>query len=509
MRIAIAGFQHETNTFAPTLTEYHDFVMADSWPGLITDQAVITATQGMNLPITGAIETAHAHMALDTPQHQITLMPLLWCSAEPGGYVSDDAFDRISAKICDELTAANDSASGCASGCDGVYLDLHGAMVTSSHFDGEGELLRRIRASIGPDIPIAISLDLHANITQQMVDLADLITVYRTYPHLDMAATGARAMAGLLRLLSGEKIYAAFQQIPFLIALPAQYTGHDPCQSIYNRIADISGHAHDFTEFAEFAMGFSAADIPDCGASVLAYASTPEQAATMASNISEMVIAREADFDPMLVDPYPAVRQAMASSHEKPVILADVQDNPGAGGSGDTTGLLKALCAADAEHVVFGVICDPDFARAAHATGSGNSMSYALGGRSGVADDTPFEASFTVEALHDGIFTYTGAMYGGGHAETGFSCLVSVNGARDIRLVVSSYRTQCLDQCFFTSFGIDLSAVRIIALKSTVHYRADFEHLASQIIHVAAPGLFECRLNRLPYRHLRAGVRIG
>ena len=495
MRIAIAGFQHETNTFAPTPTEYNDFVMADSWPGLITDQAVITATQGMNLPITGAIETAHAH---NTPQHQITLIPLLWCAAEPGGYVSDDAFDRISAKICDGIAAA--------SCCDGVYLDLHGAMVTSSHFDGEGELLRRIRASIGPDIPIAISLDLHANITQQMVDLADLITVYRTYPHLDMAATGARAMAGLLRLLSGENIYAAFRQIPFLIALPAQYTGHDPCRSIYNRIADIPGHAHDF---AEFAMGFSAADIPDCGASVLAYASTPEQAAAMASDISEMVIAREADFDPMLIDPYPAVIQAMASPHQKPVILADVQDNPGAGGSGDTTGLLKALCAADAEHVVFGVICDPDFARAAHATGTGNNMTHALGGRSGVADDTPFEASFTVEALHDGIFTYTGAMYGGGHAETGRSCLVSVTGARDIRLVVSTYRTQCLDQCFFTSFGIDLSAAHIIALKSTIHYRADFEHLASQIIHVAAPGLFECRLNRLPYRHLRGGVRIG
>ena len=502
MRIAIAGFQHETNTFAPTPTEYNDFVMADSWPGLITDQAVITATQGMNLPITGAIETAHAH---NTPQQHITLMPLLWCAAEPGGYVSDDAFDRISAKICDGIAAAG----GCASGCDGVYLDLHGAMVTSSHFDGEGELLRRIRASIGPDIPIAISLDLHANITQQMVDLADLITVYRTYPHLDMAATGARAMAGLLRLLSGEKIYAAYRQIPFLIALPAQYTGHDPCRSIYNRIADKSGHAHDFADFADFAMGFSAADIPDCGASVLAYASTPEQAAAMASDISEMVIAHEADFDPMLIDPYPAVIQAMASPHQKPVILADVQDNPGAGGSGDTTGLLKALCAADAEHVVFGVICDPDFARAAHDTGTGNNMTHALGGRSGVADDTPFEASFTVEALHDGIFTYTGAMYGGGHAETGRSCLVSITGARDIRLVVSSYRTQCLDQCFFTSFGIDLSSTLIIALKSTIHYRADFEHLASQIIHVAAPGLFECRLNRLPYRHLRAGVRIG
>ena len=495
MRIAIGGFQHETNTFAPTVTEYDDFVMADSWPGLTTGQDVITVTKGMNLPITGAIETALANRQ---SQDQITLMPLVWCAAEPGGYVTDDAFDRISTMICDGLDAA--------SACDGIYLDLHGAMVTSSYFDGEGELLRRIRSRIGHQIPIAISLDLHANITQQMVDLANVITIYRTYPHLDMAETGSRAMAELLQLMAGDKIYPAFRQVPFLIALPAQYTGHEPCQSIYGHLAHIDGNQG---AFADLAMGFSASDIPDCGASVLAYASTPAQANDIADEIWDMVMSREADFDPMLIDPYPAVKAAMASTHGKPVILADVQDNPGAGGSADTTGLLKALYESHAENVVMGVICDQDFVKAAHEAGIGNLLNTPLGGQSAVMEDTPFEGCFTVEALHDGRFTYTGDMYGGGEAEIGLSCLVSIHGANNIHLVVSSYRTQCLDQCFFTSFGIDLTSTRIIALKSTVHYRADFEHLASQIIHVASPGLFECRLNRLPYRHLRDGVRIG
>ena len=200
MRIAIGGFQHETNTFAPTVTEYDDFVMADSWPGLTTGQDVITVTKGMNLPITGAIETALANRQ---SQDQITLMPLVWC-VEPGD-TTDDAFDRISTMICDGLDAA--------SACDGIYLDLHGAMVTSSYFDGEG--------IITPD-QIAYrswiyryQSDLHANITQQMVDLANVITIYRTYPHLDMAETGSRAMAELLQLMAGHKIYPAFRQVLF------------------------------------------------------------------------------------------------------------------------------------------------------------------------------------------------------------------------------------------------------------------------------------------------------
>ena len=497
MRIAIAGFQHETNTFAPTITKYEDFVMTDSWPGLLRGDMVMSETCGMNLPITGAIKSAEAFT--DSNQGRpIDLIPLLWCSAEPGGYVSDDAFDRIAGMICDGIAASGQ--------IDGIYLDLHGAMVTASHFDGEAELLRRIRAVAGDNIPIAISLDLHANVTHEMVNYANLITIYRTYPHLDMAATGGRAMDGLLHILSGAQIASGFRQIPFLIPLPAQYTGADPCLTIYQHILQISS---DHGSFAEWAMGFSASDIPDCGPSVLAYAPTSERADAMVADICDRIMAAEADFDPMLIDPKPAVQIALNNTSARPVVLADVQDNPGAGGSGDTTGLLKALYSADADGVVYGVICDPDFTQIAHQAGIGAQVKTALGGKSGVANDTPFEAEFIIHALHDGIFTYTGEMYGGGIAEIGRACLVSPVGAADIKIVVSTYRTQCLDQCFFTSFGIDLTATRIIALKSTVHFRADFESLASQIIHVAAPGLFECRLERLPYQHLRGGMRWG
>jgi len=156
-----------------------------------------------------------------------------------------------------------------------------------------------------------------------------------------------------------------------------------------------------------------------------------------------------------------------------------------------------------------GVISDPDFAALAVNAGIGGVISSNLGGKSGVAGDEPLTGKFEVIALSDGNFSYTGEMYKGGVAEIGPSCLVEVAGANHVQIVVSSLRTQCLDQAFFTHFGIDLRKPRIIALKSTVHFRADFEPLSHQVINVISPGFFGCQLDQLPYQHLRDGLRLG
>ncbi len=187
MRIAVGGFQHETNSFASVKAGYEQFETADGWPGLSRGAALAPALVGINLPAGGFLAAATA------AGHQIA--PLLWCSASPSAPVTDDAFERITAMLVADLRAAGP--------VDAVYLDLHGAMVTESVPDGEGEILARIRAVTGPDIPIVASLDLHANVTQRMVDLSDLLVPYRTYPHVDMAETGARAAALLDRILSG------------------------------------------------------------------------------------------------------------------------------------------------------------------------------------------------------------------------------------------------------------------------------------------------------------------
>ena len=173
MKIAILGFIHETNTFNPRKTTYEDFVKADGWPELVEGDALLEKCPSYNIDISGFITRAH--------EHGFELAPILWCSAEPGGVVEADAFEKISGKILDGLKSQE---------FDTIYLSLHGAMVTENHPDGEGELLRRIRAEY-PDAVITLSLDLHANATQQMVEYADHIHSYRTYPHIDMRETGA------------------------------------------------------------------------------------------------------------------------------------------------------------------------------------------------------------------------------------------------------------------------------------------------------------------------------
>ncbi len=216
--IAVGGFQHETNTFAPHLAELAAFERADSWPALTVGEPLFATMQGLNIPLSGFNECAQ--------QDGHHLHPLCWCSAEPSSYVTSEAFERVADLICAPLRDID--------GLDAVYLDLHGAMVTQDYEDGEGELLRRVRAIVGPSIPVVISLDLHANVTRAMLEYCDAMTIYRTYPHLDMATTGARAYDLLLPLLAGRTLHKSMRKLPFLLPLTSQCTNFDPCRSIYD-----------------------------------------------------------------------------------------------------------------------------------------------------------------------------------------------------------------------------------------------------------------------------------
>ena len=480
-RIAIAGFQHETNSFAPTPTGWAEFEMADSWPELLEGDAVITGTHGMNLPIAGAVSAAEANA--------IDIVPILWCAAEPGGLVTDEAFGQISRMIRNGVAAAGQ--------IDALYLDLHGAMVTQSHDDGEAALLAALRADLGPELPIAVSLDLHANISAEFVANADIVTIYRTYPHLDMAATGHRAIDQLVQYWKdGQTMIPAFRQVPFLIPLQAQYTGAGACHALYKTIADYSTNVG---EYAELALGFTAADIPDCGPSIITYAYDAHRAEAMADHLLDTVIAAAPTFETAMMAPDDAV--AFALQQEGVSVLADVQDNPGAGGASDSTGLLRALIKAKAQNAVIGILCDPEIAALAHQAGTGTQLTAPLGGKSAGSIDPPITATFTVQRISDGSITYSGEMYGGGVATMGPSCVLSLTDACcDIQIVVSSNRIQCLDQALFTELGVDLATANLICVKSTVHYRADFDPICDRVINVASPGLFQCDLTSIAYK---------
>lgn len=491
MRIAVAGFQHETNSFAPSKAELADFEMADSWPGLLTGEAVLAGTRGMNLPVAGFIKAA-------APDRDAELLPLLWCAAEPSGPVTDEAFEEFAGRIVDGI--------GHADPLDGVYLDLHGAMITERFDDGEGELLARLRHRIGDDVPIAISLDLHANVSPAMVKLADAICIFRTYPHLDMAETGRRTFTVLKHMIGHDARPAmAFRQAPFLVPLPAQHTGADPASALYAGLASFDQTPE---SFAEIAMGFTAGDTPHTGVSIIACAPSPERADDIADQLLAKVLASENQFDTELLSAEAAVAEAMSMTADRPVVIADVQDNPGAGGTSDTTGIIEELVRAGARDTIIGLLNDPEAAEAAHAAGIGATIEVGLGGKSGLPGQKPFAGSFRVERLGNGRCACTGEMYGGAIATLGPTAVLSVaKPGIGVQVVVTSVRNQCLDLAHFTHIGLAPERAKIIVVKSTAHFRADFEPIAESVLLAASPGAFPCRLKDVPFKRLRAGVR--
>ena len=491
-RIAVAGFQHETNTFAPSLASFSEFEEADSWPELLRGDDVLDVLSGVNTSITGFVDAAKA-------TGDVEIIPLLWCSAEPSSYVTTDAFERISTMILDGIRGAGK--------LDGIYLELHGAMVTQDHEDGEGELLRRVRELTGPDLPIAVSFDLHANVTPEIVAHASSLNIFRTYPHIDLADTGARAFTSLQHLLTQGQLYKAFRQVPFLVPLTSQHTGSEPCRSLYASLEQVMGETF---VFADIAMGFPPADIFHCGPSIVAYAESQEEAEKVAEGLLQSFLDAEDLFEDRLISPEAAVAEALAHTGTKPVVIADAQDNPGAGASSDTTGLLHALVQGNAQGAVLALLDDAQIAKKAQELGVAAEFSASLGGRSGQEGQHPFEGRFRVETLGDGKFTFTGDMFGGITANLGPMVVLRVlDTPADVRVVVGSTRCQCLDQAIFRHVGIEPAAQRIVAVKSSVHFRADFESMADKILVVAAPGAHPCRLDNIKYYKLRSGVRLG
>ncbi len=490
-RVAIGGFQHETNTFAPSKADYAAFEDGGGWPGVQHGAGIFPAVQGANIPAEGAIQ------ALRAMGH--TLVGTAWGAASPSAHVTDDAFERIAGGIVSHLKEALP--------VDGVYLDLHGAMVTESHDDGEGELLRRVRELVGARVPIVASLDLHANVTQAMMDHADGLVAYRTYPHVDMADTGARAARLLDQMLKlGRRLPKAFHQLDYLTGIPSQCSFIEPCKGIYEELARLE-ERHNV--MLSFAPGFAMADFADCGMSVFGF--SPDERATREAveHMRRIVADSEKDFALELHSPRDAVRRARERGAQGlPVVMADTQDNPGAGGNGDTTGLLRELISQRAEGAVLGLLIDPAAARKAHEAGKGATLPFSLGGRSRIPGDEPLGGEFTVERLADGRFTCTGPMFKGFRMQLGDMALLRSRAAPGVRVVLASKKCQAADQEMFRHLGVEPRQERVLALKSSVHFRADFQPIAREVLVVKSPGPALADPAEFAWTKLRKGVRL-
>jgi microcystin degradation protein MlrC len=489
MRIAFGGFQHETNTFAPSKATFDAFSRGGGWPPLCQGSDIFDAVAGINLPVTGFIE------GMKASRH--TLVPTAWAAASPSAHVTRDAYERIAAMIVERLKTAGS--------LDAVYLDLHGAMVAEHFDDGEGELLERVRRVVGREMPVVVSLDLHANVTRRMVENTDILIAYRTYPHVDMAETGERAAAFLLRRLKGmPRPHVSVRRVPFLIPLISQCTMLEPTRAVYERLAELETPA--ITSLS-FTPGFPAADFPECGPVVLAYAEDRNAAATAADALRQTVESYESNFDFPVLSPEEGVRRAMAIAQRarKPVVIADTQDNPGAGGNSDTTGMLRALVALNAQRAALGLMVDREAAAKAHGAGQGASIDLALGGKSNIPGDAPFHGRFVVERLADGKFTCKGPFYRGARMTLGPSACLRIGG---VRIVVAGEKPQMADQEMYRFVGIEPTTQGILVNKSSVHFRADFTPIAEEIIVCKAPGPMLADPGDFPWKNLAPGLKV-
>lgn len=489
-RIAIGGFQHESHSFAPRPTAWGDFIKPGGFPPLQHAATLIDTLRPTSVPSAGAIAVAEAE--------GVEIAPLAWAFANPAGPVTREAFERIAALIVAALSDAMQAAP-----LDGVYLELHGAMVSEDFPDAEGEVLRRVRAVVGPDLPIAVSLDPHANKTAAMVLHSDVLVPYRTYPHIDMKPAGAQAMRLLLRMVrEGRRPAKAFRELDYWTPLPGQCTMVAPMSDVMAERARL-GEAAGVWEVG-FCFGFPYADFPGCGMAIASYADTPEQAEKAAADLAAFIAAKEHEFALGVLPAAEGVAQAIAKGKAGgPVVLADTQDNPGGGGHGDTTGLLAELVRQDAQGAVLAPMNDAEAAAACHAAGEGATVTLDLGGKS---DGAPLRVTAVVEKLSDGRFTLTGPMGKGNPADLGPSALIRIGSG--VRVVVVTRKMQAHDQALFRFIGIEPKDQKIVAVKSSVHFRADFQPIASEVIVVTAPGPVVADPAVLPFTNIRPGLRL-
>ena len=480
MKLVLAMMRHETNTFSPLATPLAAF-------GPKSGDQAMGFYRGTNNPIAAYADIAEREGAE-------YVVPMI-ANANPSGAVDRAAFDEMAEGIC----------AAVARGCDGVMLDLHGAMVTTDHNDGEGELLRRIRA-VAPDIPIAVALDFHTNLTAAMVANATVITGYCTYPHIDMAETGRRAGETLIRALRGEvKPVMVWHSLPMLTHMLRQTPLDQPMKDIMDRakVAEAGGEVLHASIFG----GFPLADIPHVGLSAVVVGDGDAPGAgRLLDELMAQAWERRADFI-FEIEPVETSLNRAQALDDGPIILVDHGDNCGAGGPQDNMDVLEEVLRLGLEDVAAGPIWDPESVARMLDAGIGQEVTLQLGGKTdSPAMDLagrPLSVTGIVRCITDGRFVVTGPMATGTRMNLGRTGVLRV-GSVDI--VVSERRHEPFDTGCFTHAGIDPSTKRYVLIKSRQHFRAGFGPIAKHVVLVAGPGVCGSDYAAFGFKNLRRPI---
>jgi microcystin degradation protein MlrC len=487
MRIVTAMMQHETNTFSSLPTAYEAFAGTTGHDLPPIGEAAVAAYGAADCPFAAFLDLARAEGAE-------AVVPIA-ANAEPSGPVAEAAFDDISARICDAVAA----------GCDAVMLDLHGAMVTEDHDDGEGELLRRIR-SVAPDVPIAVALDFHTHLTAEMVANATVITGYRTYPHVDMYETGRRCGQTLLRALKGEVLpRMTWGALPLLTNLLRQTPAQQPMKDVMDLAiaAEAEGRVLNASVFG----GFPFADIPHV--SLSAVVTTDGQSKAGSRLLDDMLsLAWERRGDFVFEPETPETSIAFAKTLDTgPIILADHGDNSGAGGAADDMSAIREMLRQGLSDIVAGPIWDPEAVSVLWQAGVGSEVTVAIGGKTPTPamglQGQSLELTGTVRDLSDGRFTITGPMMTGLPVDLGRTAVLDTGA---LQVVVSERRCEPYDLGYLTHAGIDPARKKYVVLKSRHHFRAGFEQIARHIVLVATPGVCSENYGLFPFTRLKRPI---
>ncbi|PIU65923.1 MAG: MlrC domain protein [Armatimonadetes bacterium CG07_land_8_20_14_0_80_59_28] len=487
MRIAIGGIMHESNSFSHTRTSLADFQQQSIYYG----ENLIDAWRHNHHEMGGFIEGAE--------MCSYELSPLLMASATPAGPVSADAFESLVGELLRRLRNAGN--------IDGLLLALHGAMVSEEHLDADGEIVERVRQTAGPDLPVVVTHDFHANVSERIVRHSTALIVYKTNPHVDQRQRGLQAAHLMARIARGEvKPTQALAKPPMLLNIRFHNTSQPPLVGIMDALRQIEEN-DDRVLAASFAGAYQYSDVPEMGPAAVV---VTDDDSALAQGVAHRISARLWEQRDALImhlpDACEGVKMAVAEHSPPPVILVDMGDNIGGGASGDGTALLQELLRQRASGWLI-VLCDPEAVNLCAEAGIDSEVTLMVGGKYDDLHGAPAQIRGRVRALHNGKFEEREARHGGVRFnDQGKTAVLAINAESSTEenyLVLTSRRQPPFSLQQILSLGIDPAPRKIIVVKAAVAFRAAYEPIAGRIIEVDTPGLTSVNPSRLRYRRVR------
>lgn len=464
MRIGIIGLLHESNTFSKKMTTFDDFE-ASCYK---KKEELLETWESAHHELGGFIQGCR--------ECEADMVPILAATATPGGPLTKKAYDRILRDLLELLSLSLP--------IDGLLVALHGAMVSEDYFSADTETLKRIRSVIGKKLPLVMSLDMHANVTPEMIELTSATIAYRSYPHIDQRERGRECAHLIAQMIRGEAAPVQVMRNPhMLIHIVQQYTGAGAMKRVIDEVENVSKSPGILS--ASIAPGYIYADVPDMGTKIIVVADRSEQLAVeKAEYLSDLVFSLRHELNANLMDMSSAVKDA--KDFPGTVALMDAGDNIGGGGPGDATHLFTEILKQNVDKCLV-VLYDPESVRKCVAAGIGNEIQLNAGAKTDDRHGTPVSIQGTIRVISDGIFIEPEARHGGARFNNqGMSVRVETHDGHEV--ILTSLRLAPMSLRQVTSLGVHPRDMKVILVKGVTAPRAAYEPVCDLVIPVDTPG---------------------